>query len=138
MGRGDRLSAAAADRLCVQLFVRPGTYHEATGRQIWQTAKGDTKPDAKAERAELLAQHRGERVERTTLTVSEVAQVWLERGTRPRGSWSPTTRERCRHVGEHFPRHDPARRDQITAPPTNSRSTRSPTRLRVDCSSPAV
>ena len=57
------------------------TYRDATGRQIWQTAKGDTNADAKAERAELLARmHKGERVERTTLTVAEVAELWLERG----------------------------------------------------------
>ena len=42
------------------------TYRDVTGRQVWQTAKGDTKADAKAERAELLAHmHKGERVERT-------------------------------------------------------------------------
>src|SRR5690349_10965770 len=36
------------------------TYRDATGRQIWQTAKGETKADAKAERAELLARmHKG-------------------------------------------------------------------------------
>src|SRR5207248_11426685 len=39
------------------------TYRDATGRQVWQTVKGDTKADAKAERAELVARmHLGERV----------------------------------------------------------------------------
>lgn len=47
------------------------TYRDATGRQVSQTAKGDTKADAKAERGELLARlHKGERVEWTTLTVT--------------------------------------------------------------------
>ena len=31
------------------------TYMDSTGRQRWQTAKGDTKAEAKAERAEMLA-----------------------------------------------------------------------------------
>ena len=58
------------------------TYRDATGRQVWQTVKGSSKADAKAERAELLARmHQGERVERTTLTVSEVARLWLKRGS---------------------------------------------------------
>src|ERR1041384_8196710 len=62
------------------------TYRDATGRQVWQTAKGTTKADAKAERAELLARmHKGERVERTALTLGEVAQLWLERGTGKNG-----------------------------------------------------
>src|SRR5437763_1077977 len=70
------------------------TYRDASGRQVWQTAEGDTKADAKAERAELLARmHKGERVERTTLTVGEVAQLWLERGTGQNGRWAPSTLE---------------------------------------------
>ncbi len=69
------------------------TYRDATGRQVWQTANGDSKADAKAERAELVArQYRGERIERTTLTVSEVAALWLERGTGAKGRWSPLSR----------------------------------------------
>src|SRR5256885_10402014 len=70
------------------------TYRDATGRQVWQTAKGDTKADAKAERAETLARmHRGERVERTSMTVGEVARLWLERGTGQKGRWAPSTLE---------------------------------------------
>src|SRR5262245_1234105 len=38
--------------------------------------------------------HKGERVERTTLTVSEVAVLWLERASGPQGKWSASTRER--------------------------------------------
>jgi hypothetical protein len=54
------------------------TYQDSAGRQRWQTANGDTK----AERAEMLARlHRGERVERSSRTVGEVAEAWLERGT---------------------------------------------------------
>src|SRR5438270_11196787 len=79
----------------VTLQMYEFSYRDATGRQVWQTAKGDTKADAKAERTELLARmHRGERVERTTLTVSEVAQLWLERASGPQGQWADSTRER--------------------------------------------
>src|SRR5437764_9203491 len=75
------------------------TYRDATGRQVWQTAKGDTKADAKAERAELVARmHLGERVERTALTVSEVARLWLERGTGPKGRWTRSTHERYARI----------------------------------------
>ncbi len=75
------------------------SYRDATGRQIWQTAAGDSKADAKAERGELLARmHKGERVERTTLTVGEVAQLWLERGTGQKGRWAPSTRERYERI----------------------------------------
>jgi hypothetical protein len=71
------------------------TYRDATGRQVWQTASGDTKTDAKNERDELVARmHKGECVERTNLTVAEVAQLWLERGTGPKGRWSRSTHER--------------------------------------------
>jgi integrase len=69
------------------------TYRDA-GRQRWQTATGETKADAKAERAELKARlHRGERVERTNLTVGYVARLWLERGTGQKGRWAPSTLE---------------------------------------------
>jgi hypothetical protein len=55
------------------------TYMDSARRQRWQTAKGDTKADAKAERAEMLARlHRGERVERSSRTIGEVAEAWLE------------------------------------------------------------
>jgi integrase len=75
------------------------TYRDATGRQVWQTAKGDTKADAKAERAEMLAHlHRGGWVERTALTVSEVARAWLARGTGPKGRWAPPTQERYERI----------------------------------------
>ena len=44
-------------------------YRDSTRRQRWQTAKGDTKADAKAERAGILARlHRGERIERSSRT----------------------------------------------------------------------
>jgi len=75
------------------------TYRDATGLQVWQTARVETKADAKAERAELLARmHKGERVERTALRVSEVAAVWLERGTGQNDRWAPSTRERYRRI----------------------------------------
>ncbi len=75
------------------------TYRDATGRQVWQTAAGITRADAKAERAETVARmHRGERVERTNLTVGEVARLWLERGIGHRGPWSDSTRQRYEHV----------------------------------------
>ena len=89
------------------------TYRDATGRQVWQTVKGSSKADAKAERAELLARmHQGERVERTTLTVSEVARLWLKRGSGQTGRWAPPTRERYeRMVRRHIDAStDPARR----------------------------
>src|SRR3954447_2318896 len=64
-------------------------YRDATGRQVWQTTKGDTKAEARAERTELVARmHLGERVERTALTVSEVARLWLERASGQTGRWA--------------------------------------------------
>src|SRR2546423_4293578 len=70
------------------------TYRDATGRQVWQTSKGDTKADAKAERAELLPRmHKGERVERTSMTVGEVAPPGLERGTGQKGRQAPSTHQ---------------------------------------------
>src|SRR5438270_12565126 len=83
----------------VTLQMYEFSYRDATGRQAWQTAKASTKADAKAERAELLARmHRGERVERTTLTVSEVAQLWLERASGPQGQWADSTHERYERI----------------------------------------
>jgi len=74
-------------------------YRDSTGRQVWQTAKGDTPAAAKGERAEILARLRlGHRVERTQLTVAEVAEQWLERGTGQKGRWQPPTRERYERV----------------------------------------
>src|SRR5437667_2286413 len=74
-------------------------FRDSTHRQRWQTAKGDTLADAKAERAEVVARlHRGERVERTKRTVSEAAQAWLERGRGQRGPWDPVTRERYERI----------------------------------------
>src|SRR5438105_1410396 len=71
------------------------TYRDATRRQIWQTAKGGTRADAKTERAEMLARMRlGQRVERTRLTVGQVARQWLDRATGHRGLWDSATRER--------------------------------------------
>jgi integrase len=71
------------------------SFRDSTGRQRWQRAKGETKAAAKAERAQLLARmHKGERVERSTLTVSEVARLWLERAAGPQGRWAESTRER--------------------------------------------
>jgi hypothetical protein len=89
------------------------TYRDASGRQIWQTANGDTKADAKAERAALVARmHNGGRVEHTGLTVSDVAKLWLERGTGRTGRWAPPTRERYeRMVRRHIDASaDPSRR----------------------------
>jgi integrase len=75
------------------------TYRDVTGRQVWQTAKGGTRADAKAERAETFARmHRGQRVERTNLTVGEVANLWLARGTGCRGRWAEGTRERYEQI----------------------------------------
>jgi len=69
------------------------SYRDATGRQVWQTAKGSTRADAGAERAELLARmHQWRASRRTTLTVSEVAQLWLERASGPQGQWADSTR----------------------------------------------
>ena len=69
------------------------TYRDATGRQVWQTANGTTRVAAKAERAETFARlRRGERVERTNMSVGDVAQLWLERGAGVRGPWSESTR----------------------------------------------
>jgi integrase len=71
------------------------SFRDSTGRQWWQRAKGETKALAKAERAQLLARmHKGERVERSGLTVSEAARLWLERATGPQGRWAESTRER--------------------------------------------
>jgi integrase len=89
------------------------TYRDATGRQVWQTAKGTTRAAAKAERAEMFARlHRGDRVERTNMTVGEVGRLWLERGTGVRGPWSESTRkcyvEVVRRTIQSSP--DPARR----------------------------
>jgi len=62
------------------------TYRDATGRQIWQTATGNSKRAAKTERAEMVARIAlGQRIERTSLTVSEVARAWPERGTGQKG-----------------------------------------------------
>ena len=75
----------------VTLIVRS---NEAT-----QTTKGDTKANAKAERGQMVARlHRGERVERSSRTVSEALQVWLERGRGPRGPWEPATRVRYEQI----------------------------------------
>ena len=75
------------------------SYRDATGRQVWQTAKGSTRADAGAERAELLARmHQWRASRRTTLTVSEVAQLWLERASGPQGQWAPSTRERYERI----------------------------------------
>jgi hypothetical protein len=70
------------------------TYRDATGRQVWQTAKGETKAAAKAERAETIARlYRGGRIERTELTVAQAARAWLERGVGQKGRWAPSTAE---------------------------------------------
>ena len=75
------------------------TYRDTTGRQIWQTAKSRTKVEAKAERAETLARIRlGERIERTNLTVGDVARRWVERGIGQHGRWEPTTHERYERI----------------------------------------
>src|SRR5206468_10658410 len=94
----------------------------------WQTAKGDTLADAKAERAEVVARlHRGERVERTKRTVSEAAQAWLERGRGQRGPWDPVTRERYERVvpppraGLRGPAARAARRGEAARPDARPR-----------------
>jgi integrase len=70
------------------------TYMDSAGRQRWQTVKGDTKADAKAERAEMVARlHRGERVERSSRTVGDVAAVWLERARGKNGPWDAPTKQ---------------------------------------------
>src|SRR6266576_1155819 len=89
------------------------TYRDATGRQVWQTSKGETKADAKAERGELLARmHKGERVERTSMTVGEVARLWLERGTGQKGRWAPSTLEGYERIVRRHVEHstDPSQR----------------------------
>jgi integrase len=42
--------------------------------------------------------HRGERVERSSRTVGEVAEAWLERGRGQKGPWDATTRQRYARV----------------------------------------
>src|SRR5439155_12007000 len=93
------------------------TYRDATGRQVWQTSKGDAKADAKAERAELLARmHKGERVERTSMTVGEVARLWLDRGTGQKGRWAVSTLEGYERIGRrHIERStDPTQKPLAT------------------------
>jgi integrase len=88
-------------------------YRDGTGRQVWQTAKGATKADARGERAETLARRQlGQRIERNTLTVSQVARAWLERGTGKNGRWSASSQERYdRIVRRHIDRSaDPTQR----------------------------
>jgi integrase len=66
---------------------------------VWQTAKGSTKAAAKAERAETLARLQlGQRIERTSLTVAQAAQAWLERGIGQKGPWAPSTKERYERI----------------------------------------
>jgi integrase len=89
------------------------TYRDATGRQVWQTAKGTTRAAAKAERAETFSRlRRGERVERTNMTVGEVALLWVERGAGLRGPWSQLSRKRYEQVVRRTIQSspDPARR----------------------------
>ena len=75
------------------------TFRDATGRQIWQTSRSATKVDAKAERSETLARIRlGERIERTNLTVGEVARRWVDRGIGKKGPWERSTRERYERI----------------------------------------
>ena len=65
------------------------TYRDATGRQVWQTARGAMKRTPKPSAPSCSRMHRGERVERTSLTVGEVARLWLERGVGQKGRWAP-------------------------------------------------
>ena len=57
--------------------------------------------------------HKSERVERTSLTVDEVARLWLERGPGQKGRWAPSTREgyersvRLHIEGSADPEHKP-------------------------------
>ena len=75
------------------------TYRDSAGRQRWQTAKSDTKADAKAERAEMVARlYRGERVERSSRTVGEVAEAWLERARGKNGPWDGPTKQRYERI----------------------------------------
>ncbi len=75
------------------------TYRDSSGRQIWKTAKGSSKGDAKAERAEVVGRlHRGERLEATARIVSDAARLWLERGTGTAGQWEDETRVRYERV----------------------------------------
>lgn len=79
----------------------------------WQTAAGDTKAAAKAERAEALArQQLGQRIERTSLTVADDARACLDRGIGQKGQWVDTTREHynryvCLHIEQS---NDPSQR----------------------------
>src|SRR6266436_4243537 len=78
-----------------------------------ETAKGDTKADAKAERAEMVARlHRGERVERTNRTLGEVAEAWLERGRGQKGLWDAPTRERYDRASAATSNAPPIRRSR--------------------------
>ena len=76
------------------------TYRDGTGRQVWQTADGSTRAEARAEQAAVCARVRlGHWVEWTSLTVADPALRWLERGHR-----------RTRTVGPGHPRALPAHR----------------------------
>src|SRR5215211_1006628 len=83
-------------------------YRDSTGRQVWQTAEGDTLAAAKGERAEILARLRlGHRIERTQLTVADVAEQWLERGTGQKDRWQPPTTERYERIVRRCIGHSP-------------------------------
>jgi integrase len=74
-------------------------YRDSSSRQRWKRASGKTKAAARAERAETVARVRlGQRTEYTTLTVSQTAELWLERGSGQHGRWAPPTHERYRRI----------------------------------------
>lgn len=73
------------------------TYRDSRNRQVWE--KAATRTEARQKRAEIIArQAKGEKVERTNLTVSDAAALWLERGIGRRGPWDANTKERYESV----------------------------------------
>jgi hypothetical protein len=111
MGRRERLPARRPPRGQPRRWQVRVQLRDATTRPGLQTAKGQTKADARTDGAELLARlRRGERVEHATLTLSEVAHLWLERASRPQGHWADSTRDATsgslrQHIDSTAPRH---------------------------------
>jgi hypothetical protein len=68
------------------------TFLDRFGRQVWRTAKGTTRTDARNERRQHLAGVHRSRGRPCDLTVGEVARLWLERGVGAGGAWEPRTR----------------------------------------------
>jgi integrase len=70
------------------------TYRNETGRQVWRTASGTTRTDARNERREQLGMVRRSDKQPCELTVGEVARLWLVRGVGSGGRWEASTYRR--------------------------------------------